>query len=134
MIIIFGPADRRKSICPSYIEKKKFLLWHLVQASKMLRSTVYLLTFYVYTVYSLSTDIRKPFSNIIISPKTGELTTYYTEIKIPTLKGIHLTDITPNIRSAIESSGISDGQVNVLSLHTTTAITINEMEVYNTWY
>lgn len=32
------------------------------------------------------------------------------------------------IKEAIEESGCSDGYVNVLSRHTTTAVTINEME------
>mmetsp|Transcript_19504 Transcript_19504/g.27889 ORF Transcript_19504/g.27889 Transcript_19504/m.27889 type:complete len:203 (-) Transcript_19504:160-768(-) len=65
---------------------------------------------------------------IQLNGRTGEMVTYYTELNIPTLKGIHLTDITPHIRTAIESCGVYDGQVNVLSKHTTTAITINEME------
>jgi len=67
----------------------------------------------------------------LLNGRSGEMVTYYTELTIPTLKGIHLTDITPYIRNAIESCGVYDGQVNVLSKHTTTAITINEMEVKN---
>jgi hypothetical protein len=46
---------------------------------------------------------------------------------LPPLHRIHLTDLTPHLIAAIESSGVVDGQVNILSRHTTTAITINEM-------
>lgn len=85
------------------------------------------------SVISLSSDIKQAVPNFLVCPKSGgELVTLYTEVNIPTLKGIHFTDITPNIRSAIETSGVSDGQVNVISRHTTTAITINEMEVRST--
>lgn len=52
----------------------------------------------------------------------------YTEIKVPTLNGIHLSDITPQIRQFIKESGVTEGVVTVLSRHTTSAITINEME------
>jgi len=52
----------------------------------------------------------------------------YTEIKVPTLNGIHLSDITPQIRQFIKESGVSEGVITVLSRHTTSAITINELE------
>lgn len=52
----------------------------------------------------------------------------YEEIKIPTLLGIYMVDITPQIRKVIAESGIQSGVVTVLSQHTTTAIVINEME------
>jgi thiamine phosphate synthase YjbQ (UPF0047 family) len=54
--------------------------------------------------------------------------TYYEEIQISTLKGIHFTDLTPYIRTAVSKSGITSGQVSIVSQHTTAAITINEME------
>ena len=58
------------------------------------------------------------------SPSTDlKFTTFYEEIKIPTLKGIHLTDLTPHLNEAIQKSGVTNGQINVLSRHTTTAIT-----------
>ena len=52
----------------------------------------------------------------------------YEEIQIPTLLGIHMVDITPEIRRVVARSGIQSGVVTVLSQHTTTAIVINEME------
>ena len=52
----------------------------------------------------------------------------YEEIQIPTLLGIHMVDITPEIRDVVIRSGIQSGVVTVLSQHTTTAIVINEME------
>lgn len=56
------------------------------------------------------------------------IVSYYEELKVPTLKGIYFADITPAIKSIIEKTGIKSGQVCVLSRHTTTSITINEME------
>lgn len=56
------------------------------------------------------------------------LCTLYEEIVVPSLDGIHLTDITKQVQAIVDKSGVTEGQVNVLSRHTTTAITINEME------
>lgn len=58
----------------------------------------------------------------------GEFATHYAEVKVDSLNGIHMSDITPQVRQAIADSGITSGTVNVLSTHTTAAITINEME------
>lgn len=41
---------------------------------------------------------------------------------------ISLHDITPQIRALIAESGVTDGVVHCVSQHTTTALTINEME------
>lgn len=49
-------------------------------------------------------------------------------IELETDKGISLHDITPDIRAAIDKSGIANGFVTVTSQHTTTAIVINEHE------
>ena len=53
---------------------------------------------------------------------------YYKEIVVPSLKGIHFSDITKQVQQIVNESGVKEGQINVLSRHTTTAITINEME------
>jgi len=42
--------------------------------------------------------------------------------------GIALFDITPQIRQQVQQLGVTEGFVNVLSRHTTTAIAINEYE------
>jgi len=53
----------------------------------------------------------------------------YTQLERDTkAPGISLHDITGDIRAAVASAGITDGYVNVLSRHTTTAVTINEAE------
>jgi secondary thiamine-phosphate synthase enzyme len=39
---------------------------------------------------------------------------------------VELTDITPQVLACVESSGVRSGVVYVLSLHTTTALTVNE--------
>lgn len=49
-------------------------------------------------------------------------------IELETGAGISLHDITPEIRAAIDQSGITNGFVLVTSQHTTTAIAINEHE------
>lgn len=59
---------------------------------------------------------------------SGSFKTYYKEIQVPTLKGISFHDISPALRQAVEESGVRNGVVYVLTKHTTTAITINEME------
>lgn len=54
--------------------------------------------------------------------------TKYAEINIPTLQGIHMSDITPHIRNFIAESGVDEGVVTVVSRHTTASLTINELE------
>jgi hypothetical protein len=44
------------------------------------------------------------------------------------LPGIALFDITPQIRQRVQQLGVTEGFVNVLSRHTTTAVAINEYE------
>jgi thiamine phosphate synthase YjbQ (UPF0047 family) len=68
---------------------------------------------------------EKPASSPTVSPK---LITDYKELKVPTLKGIHLTDISKDIQDVITETGLKDGIISVISRHTTTSITINEME------
>ena len=46
----------------------------------------------------------------------------------PPRQDITVVDLMPYIRSALAASGLRDGSVNVISRHTTTAITINEWE------
>ena len=58
----------------------------------------------------------------------GEFVSVYEELQVPTLLGIYLVDITSEIRRIVKASGVDNGVVTVLSRHTTTAITINEME------
>lgn len=47
-------------------------------------------------------------------------------VKIQTQKETELIDITDQIHQIVEESGVSEGTVFVMSLHTTTAITVNE--------
>ncbi|HOX32864.1 MAG TPA: secondary thiamine-phosphate synthase enzyme YjbQ [Spirochaetales bacterium] len=47
-------------------------------------------------------------------------------VTILTRKEIELVDITPEIVRTVESSGVEDGTVFVLSLHTTTGLAVNE--------
>ena len=66
--------------------------------------------------------------NSIIKRDSSTFTSFYSELSIPTLKGIHFTDITPMLHEAIKESEVKNGLISVLTKHTTTAITINEME------
>ena len=45
-----------------------------------------------------------------------------------TLKGTHFIDLTERIDGMIARAGVREGTVHVISRHTTTAVTINEME------
>uniref|UniRef100_A0A7S0RDX2 Secondary thiamine-phosphate synthase enzyme n=1 Tax=Chlamydomonas leiostraca TaxID=1034604 RepID=A0A7S0RDX2_9CHLO len=53
---------------------------------------------------------------------------HYKTLHVDTAKGVNLVDITPSIREEIAAIGLQEGFVNVLSRHTTTAVTINENE------
>eukprot|EP00879_Flechtneria_rotunda_P010641 GHRR01011121.1.p1 GENE.GHRR01011121.1~~GHRR01011121.1.p1 ORF type:complete len:204 (+),score=20.41 GHRR01011121.1:152-763(+) len=53
---------------------------------------------------------------------------YYSKLEIETQPGIALVDITPQIKQQVKQLGVSEGFVNILSRHTTTAIAINESE------
>ena len=58
----------------------------------------------------------------------------YHQVEIPTSRGgpprqaISVEDLTGKITKLLEESGMKQGVVNVVSRHTTTAITINEQE------
>jgi len=60
--------------------------------------------------------------------KQGIAVSGYEELAIKTLKGIHLTDITKDVKRIVAETGIVEGTVTILSRHTTTCVTINEME------
>jgi hypothetical protein len=60
--------------------------------------------------------------------KAVEFITHYEEISVPSLKGIHLTDITPQLREIVAKVGLQSGQLTVVSKHTTASVVINEME------
>mmetsp|Transcript_16994 Transcript_16994/g.32555 ORF Transcript_16994/g.32555 Transcript_16994/m.32555 type:complete len:196 (-) Transcript_16994:203-790(-) len=69
----------------------------------------------------------RPTRKVRLNPHASMKMTYH-QLQVPTKLGISLHDITPQIKSLLEEAGISNGFVNVLSRHTTTAITINECE------
>uniref|UniRef100_A0A061S4K5 Secondary thiamine-phosphate synthase enzyme n=1 Tax=Tetraselmis sp. GSL018 TaxID=582737 RepID=A0A061S4K5_9CHLO len=52
----------------------------------------------------------------------------YREIEVITHEGVGLFDITSQIQDLLGELGATEGFVNALSRHTTTALTINEME------
>ena len=52
----------------------------------------------------------------------------YYPLQLTTGEGIALHDVTPQVRSYLNESGIQNGFVTVTSRHTTTALTINEYE------
>ena len=49
-------------------------------------------------------------------------------IQLTTDKGIHLHDISEEVKQVIKNSNIQNGFVTINSMHTTTALTINEFE------
>ena len=52
----------------------------------------------------------------------------YYPLRLTTGEGVALHDVTPQVRSCLNDSGIQNGFVTVTSRHTTTALTINENE------
>uniref|UniRef100_A0A7S1IA51 Secondary thiamine-phosphate synthase enzyme n=1 Tax=Eutreptiella gymnastica TaxID=73025 RepID=A0A7S1IA51_9EUGL len=58
----------------------------------------------------------------------------YIELDIPSpsegapAQEIHVTDLMPHLNRVLETSGVQQGYFNLLSLHTTTGLTINENE------
>lgn len=53
---------------------------------------------------------------------------YKENIGVSTLDGVYVHDITTNIKQIVTKSGIKNGIVTVNSMHTTTAMAINEFE------
>jgi len=51
-----------------------------------------------------------------------------TTMKVPTKDRVELYNLTPQIQEFVRSSGVRDGQVIVASMHTTSAIFINEWQ------
>ena len=49
-------------------------------------------------------------------------------IRIQTTKPVEIIDITPEVTTALVSSGLQQGQVTIISQHTTAFININEKE------
>jgi thiamine phosphate synthase YjbQ (UPF0047 family) len=78
---------------------------------------------------------REPIITNESNPSTGSpAVCRYFEVKIPTSQegpprqAISVEDLTPTIKSLLKDSGMRFGSINVISRHTTTAITINERE------
>jgi thiamine phosphate synthase YjbQ (UPF0047 family) len=46
----------------------------------------------------------------------------------PPRQEVTVVDLTPHLQRALERSGLREGSINVISRHTTTALTINEWE------
>lgn len=62
---------------------------------------------------------------------TSEMTkmvSRYFELSVETKRGIDMTDLTPALRQILHETPMKEGTLNLLTTHTTTALTINEME------
>lgn len=68
-----------------------------------------------------------------VNPSARQICSYF-EVEIPTTaagpprQAISVEDLTPVIQSLLVQSGMKHGTINVISRHTTTAVTINEKE------
>lgn len=64
----------------------------------------------------------------------GDSICTYEQVTIPTTKegaprqAISVEDLTPTIETLLANSGMKNGAINIISRHTTTALTINERE------
>lgn len=54
--------------------------------------------------------------------------THQDEIHLKTIECLQFIDLTEQVQTIVESSGVSNGMVTIQSLHTTTAVLINEHE------
>ena len=54
------------------------------------------------------------------------MTNRIERFRLLTRKEVEVIDITPNLLETVRSSGVRSGVVYVLSMHTTTALTVNE--------
>lgn len=72
--------------------------------------------------------------SIHANPLTSKPICSYFELQIPTTKegpprqAISVEDLTPTIKNLLTDIGMKHGSINVISRHTTTALTINERE------
>ena len=57
-----------------------------------------------------------------------EMRILHRHLHVDTQAGIHLANITPDLRTFLAESGLRNGVLTVTSRHTTTAIVINENE------
>lgn len=87
--------------------------------------------------YSFSTTTRSSVaapSLAASSASLGDPICEYHQVSIettqqgPPQQAIHVEDLTPTLVKLLKNSGMKHGVVNVISRHTTTAITINERE------
>ena len=58
----------------------------------------------------------------------GEFVTHFTTLSVPCGRGISLRDITTDVQGIVDSQGIKEGVVTVLSKHSTVSVCIQEFE------
>ena len=58
----------------------------------------------------------------------GGVETFQSESQLRTAGGLSVTDITEEVREAVQQSGIQDGICSVYSPHTTCSVRVNEWE------
>mmetsp|Transcript_22627 Transcript_22627/g.67888 ORF Transcript_22627/g.67888 Transcript_22627/m.67888 type:complete len:230 (-) Transcript_22627:12-701(-) len=80
-----------------------------------------------------SRNTRAHASSTESSTATRPSIAVYEEVKIDAggyapAQEVTVSDLTPHVRALIASSNLVDGAINIISQHTTTAITINEWE------
>eukprot|EP00640_Fibrocapsa_japonica_P004121 CAMPEP_0113943648 /NCGR_PEP_ID=MMETSP1339-20121228/26949_1 /TAXON_ID=94617 /ORGANISM="Fibrocapsa japonica" /LENGTH=222 /DNA_ID=CAMNT_0000948585 /DNA_START=15 /DNA_END=683 /DNA_ORIENTATION=+ /assembly_acc=CAM_ASM_000762 len=80
--------------------------------------------------HMMLSNSKRTLSNKVrmVNGEDGEMKIHYKQIEVDTKFGISLFDITPQIKELVQEHDIKEGYVNVLSRHTTTAVTLNEME------
>jgi thiamine phosphate synthase YjbQ (UPF0047 family) len=82
----------------------------------------------------LSSTVSAPQKSARLNAFLGAPICEYHQVDIPTSQSgpprqaISVEDLTPKLKSMLEESGMKQGVVNIISRHTTTAITINERE------
>jgi len=121
-----------------YLSSHSILFHYLLLQSLLLEGKYYGSTFKTYskTAFSVNTV-----SSLEKSQRSSELPVFlgnpictYETVAIPTTKegppsqAVSVEDLTPKILSLLVKSGMKNGAIDIISRHTTTALTINERE------
>jgi secondary thiamine-phosphate synthase enzyme len=75
-----------------------------------------------------TTKLTEPTTGGLTARAEGSLMVFHHPIQLRTEEGLQFIDLTEEIVALVASSGVRNGWVNVQTLHTTTAVIVNEHE------
>src|SRR6266536_1621111 len=75
-----------------------------------------------------TTKLTEPATGRLTARAEGSLKVFHHPIHLRTEEGLQFIDLTEEIVALVARSGVRNGWVNVQTLHTTTAVIVNEHE------